>query len=176
VTSRTPRRKSKGTGQKGPLLEQCVGQLRLVGFMSYPDMNTFQKAQVVPERYVIRNYPHDSLYGTRGRKEALLVAANSGNGFVPDGDGKMRVVIEAKWQETGGSTDEKLPYIWHAFLASPIHNWIVILDGRYWKEGRGKAARSWLSGMGAGPEGRRLYVVDQKEFTELAHHEWGSAS
>lgn len=174
-TRRAPakRRAKRRTSAKSALLEQCVESLHLLGFQIYPSNGTFQRAQVIPAKYVIRNYPHQSLYSTPGKKEALIVAPNGLGFFAPDDDGNAQVILEAKWQESPGSVDEKLPYIWEASRVSPVKNWVVVLDGRYWKSGRGKAAVNWLALRAPGADDRRLHVVDRRGFIDLADLAWG---
>jgi hypothetical protein len=168
------RRRSRRTGGKSALLEQCVESLQMVGFQIYQSNARFQRASVVPARYVIRNYPHPSVYGTPGKKEALIVAPNGLGYFALEEDGSAQVILEAKWQEASGSVDEKFPYIWEAFIRSPVRNWVIVLDGRYWRTGRGKAAVGWRRALAPWPEGRRLHVLDRKGFIDLATMAWGN--
>ena len=165
-----PRKRSSG---KSALLEDCVQSLGLLGFHEYGTNGSFQRAEVINARYIIRNFPHESVYGTSGKKEALIVAPNGSGSFALDDDGMARVIMEAKWQESSGSVDEKLPYIWEAFRDSPVHNWVVVLDGRYWKTGRGTAAVKWLGRKAGLFDGRTLRVVDRKGFIDLAMKAWG---
>jgi len=165
-----PTRRASG---KSALLEDCVGSLHLLGFQTYQSNGSFQRARVVPPKYVIRNYPHPSLYGTPGKKEALVVAPDGDGFFTPDEQGCTRIIIEAKWQDSSGSVDEKLPYLWEAFHTSPVRNWVVVLDGRYWKTGRGKAAVSWLGHKAGQFDDCTLRVLDRKGFIELAMQAWG---
>lgn len=132
----------------------------MIGFQVYDSQPQFRKATVISGRYVIKGYSHLSLYGTKGRKEAFIHADEAD------------WIVEAKWQEASGSVDEKLPYIWEAFLASPVRHWIVVLDGRYWKTGRGAMAVTWLTGRSPEP-GRRFIVADRKKFIDFAKQEWG---
>ena len=169
----SPGRKRRQTGGKSQLLEHAVDTLHMVGFQIYRSYGEFRKAQVVGDRYVIRNYPHVSLYGTAGKKEALIVADASGE-FALDDEDRVRIVVEAKWQQTSGSVDEKVPYIWEAFLASEVPNWIVIIDGQAWKSARGKAAVAWLKGRVC-PEGRSFIVTDRTGFITFARETWGAA-
>lgn len=166
------RAKRRSSG-KSALLEHCVQSLGALGFHEFATNGAFKEAEVVSPRYVIRNYPHPSLYGTRGRKEAFIVAPDSSGVFVPDDDGLARIVMEAKWQEVSGSVDEKMPYVWEAFLASPVRNWIVVLDGRYWKTDRGQAIAAWLRAKQPVPEKRRFHVVDRRGFHDLVRRAWG---
>lgn len=171
---RAKRRPSAPKKKRSGLLEDCVQLLDGYGFHEYTTP-TFKRAKVIPDRYVRRHYPHTTLYGTVGYKEGLIVAPDDGSGlFSPDNDGILRVVVEAKWQEGSGSTDEKLPLVWEAFLASPVRNWVVVLDGGFWdRTPRGKAAAAWLQAKTPGPEGRRLYVVDRRGFRDLIKRAWG---
>jgi len=164
MTPRRPpaKRTARRTSGRSQLLEQCVDALHMIGFQVYDSQPQFRAATVIPDRYVIKGYGHLSLYGTKGRKEAFIHA-----------DG-ADWVVEAKWQETGGSVDEKLPYIWEAFLVSPVRHWIVVLDGRYWKTGRGVMAATWLSGRCPEPD-RRFLVADRKQFIQFAKTEWGQS-
>lgn len=171
----TAKRRGRQTGKQSTLLEQSVEALHLLGFQVYSSYGEFQKAHVVNERYIIRNYPHESLYGTPGRKEALLVSP-APPGFVADDDGRALIVVEAKYQDSKGSVDEKLPYIWEAFLASDVPNWIVILDGRFWKsDTRAKAATAWLVDHTV-PVDRSFRVLDRIGFIRLAKEAWGAAA
>ncbi len=175
TTRRAPakRQTKRRASGKSALLEDCVGSLHLLGFQTYQSNDTFKRAKVVPDKYVIRNVPHLSLYGTPGKKEALVVAPDGRGLFAPDEQGCVRAIIEAKWQDTSGSVDEKLPYIWEAFRDSPVHNWVVVLDGRYWKTARGNAAVNWLWMKAGKFDGRSLHVVDRKGFIALAMKAWG---
>lgn len=167
------KRATRGSNGKSALLEDCVGSLHLLGFQTYPSNRDFQRAKVIPERYVVRNVPHQTLYGTPGRKEAFVVAPDGRGFFAPDEDGAARIIIEAKWQGRSGSVDEKFPHVWEAFLASPVANWIIVIDGPFWKTTRGKAAVAWLSSKAGLFEGRTLRVVDRKGFIDLAMQAWG---
>lgn len=173
MTAAQRRKPGRQTGRQSSLLENCVGALHLIGFRCYDSLGEFEKASSTGDRYVIRNYPHASLYGTGGKKEALIVAPAS-DGFIEEEGGEVRIIVEAKYQESSGSVDEKLPYIWHALLVSEVPNWVVILDGKYWKTNRGKAAVLWLKGHDS-PEGRRLRVTDQRGFIEMARSLWNAS-
>lgn len=166
----TPKKRRKTSG-KSQLLENGVNALHALGFHVYDGMPQFKRAVVVGDRYVIRNYPCTSIYGTRGFKEAFIVAPPS-NGFLSDEDGKVRILVEAKWQEISGSVDEKMPFVWQSFLESKVRNWIVIMDGAHWKTSRGKAAVEWMKARRPPADGR-WYVTNAREFIHLATDTWG---
>lgn len=174
MSPRKPRRAapSRHTSGKSQLLENGVNTLHALGFQVYASHPQFKKALVTPQRYVIRNYPCPSIYGTLGRKEALIVAPPS-NGFVTSTDGQVRILVEAKWQEASGSVDEKMPFVWQSFLESDVPNWVVIMDGANWRTPRGKAVVDWMKRREP-PEDRRWYVTDAKGFIHLATDTWGA--
>lgn len=152
---------SRKTGARSQLLEHCVRSLQLLNFQIYEGQGHFESASIRPGRYVICNYPHSSLYGTPGRKEGYIVA------------GDEAYIMEAKYQDSSGSVDEKLPYIWMAFLASPVPNWLAVLDGNYWsKDARALRGKAWLKQQ-AVPEGREFHVFSRTEFINWAHKKWG---
>jgi len=163
-----PRRKrSDGRrGNRGELLELCVKALRMKGIHAYT-RTEFKRLERIPDRYVLTNHPHPSLYGTPGRKEAYIYL---------DGE---EFIVETKYQAGTGSVDEKLPHVFECFLASEIANWIVVFNGRYWKNDlRGKAALKWFRNfvaerrvLHAVPDNRKLYICSLDEFYGLK--EWG---
>lgn len=181
MTAGGPRRR-KRSGGKSALLEQVVESLELIAFHRYTN-HAFKRATVVGDRYFITHYPHPALYGGKGFKEALIVGPSQTAGFVPDEKGVVYIILEAKWQETSGSVDEKMPYIWEAFRASDIPNWVVVMDGPAWKTERGKAAKGWLQVRSEqagtvlhGDAGCVLHVTDRRGFTALMKDSWGASS
>lgn len=160
---------------RGALLETCLEQLYQHNFHPYRSYAEFRRAEIVSPRYVIRNFPHASPYGTPGKKEGLIVAPEATPGFFERDEEGIRVVVEAKYQNSSGSVDEKIPFIWQGFLDSPILNWVVVFDGKYWKTGRGRAAMKWLENRPV-PSGRRLHVVSRTEFQALVRDAWGRSS
>lgn len=168
VTHAKTRRPGGRRATRHALLENCVDTLHALGFQLYESQGQFDAASVRPTRYVIRNYPHPSLYGTPGRKEAFIATETED------------FILEAKWQDASGSVDEKLPYIWEAFLASRVPNWIAVFDGRYWREdARARKGIAWLKAQparwaGAATEGddRAFLVFYRPEFIKWATSQW----
>ena len=65
----------------------------------------------------------------------------------------FEIRIECKWQQVGGSVDEKLPYLYlNTIEAMPENNIVIIIDGKGFKEG----AITWLKD-----------AVQQKKYTDL---------
>lgn len=94
----------------------------------------FQKRGVPFEelpKTVIRQVPFNSIYHHKGRTEFLLV----------NNEKDRRIRIECKWQQSAGSVDEKLPYLYlncvYGFEETDI---ILLVDGAGFKPG----AVEWL--------------------------------
>lgn len=88
-----------------------------------------------PEKFggelLLTNVPFRTLYGRQGRTEFLLKSERLG----------LKIRIEAKWQQTPGSTDEKLPYLYlNAIEAMPERHVIIVIDGDGWRP----QALGWL--------------------------------
>jgi len=173
-------KKSRKTStHNGQLLEQCIYCLAPIGFSVFDNIHHYDKAIPNPNLCVIKNWPHKTLYGTPGRKEALIVASKCNGNLISDRDGKFRVLIEAKFQTTSGSVDEKFPYIVESCLESSIENWVVVCGGLWWKKGRGQSAVRWLRSQSGrvSDAGKQLIVVEQvKGFSEFITKYWGAAT
>jgi hypothetical protein len=134
------------------LLENAALSLKMAGFVIYDNFAQFRFAQdrnSLPQRYLVEHFPHPALYEGKGFKEGYI----SDNG--------TEYIFEAKWQNTSGSVDEKIPYLWEHFLISDVPNWIVWFDGNYWRDGRGRKAVNWLCERirTRCPEGRQFLVL-----------------
>jgi PD-(D/E)XK nuclease superfamily domain len=159
------RARNKNTRRKSDELEVCCDSLVAYGFQWFGNKG-FNKLPLSdrPLRYLVRDYPHLSLYGTPGRKEGFLW------------DGEREWIIECKVQDGSGSVDEKFPYVFEAFLISSVANWILVHNGRWWDTPRGRAAIQWLKRRAAlPPSGREFYVLSRDEFRNFAKRRWGGA-
>jgi hypothetical protein len=164
-------KKPNGNGRNttsGAMLEYARDSLRQHGFLFYENYNSYCRAKKdgsipsrYPSRHCICNFPHETLYGTEGRKELYIY--DEGNAYI----------VEFKFQNGSGSVDEKFPYVWEAFLASRVPYWIVVYDGHWWKSGRGKEAVIWLKNKGPIPQGREFVVMQRREFAEFVLNRWG---
>jgi predicted glycosyltransferase len=88
-----------------------------------------------PEKYgkelLLKNVPFQTIYGHHGKTEFLLLSEKF----------HLKIRIECKWQQTGGSVDEKLPYLYlNTIEAMPEENIMILIDGGGFKAG----ALSWL--------------------------------
>jgi hypothetical protein len=155
------KRRRKDTIARARQLENGTLGLRHIGFHEFGSYEEFDKRGklLLPDRYVIPHFPHETLYGTGGYKERYIY------------DHGIEYIFEAKLQNGSGSVDEKLPYLWESFLVSPYPNWIVWFDGNWFtKNPRGIAAIAWLRRRAAeaGMPGRRLDVcASDDEWVDL---------
>jgi len=79
-----------------------------------------------PGEWLLTNVPYVTLYGSKGRTEFLLLSAARG----------LRIRIEAKWQSSQGSVDEKLPHLYlNALKAMPEDTVFIVIDGPGWRPG-----------------------------------------
>ena len=88
-----------------------------------------------PENYgqeiLLKNVPFETIYGHKGNTEFLLISEKY----------KLRIRIECKWQQSAGSVDEKLPYLYlNTIEAMPEKDIMILIDGEGFKAG----AKTWL--------------------------------
>ncbi len=115
------------------------------------------------EEVLLRNAPYTSIYGHRGRTEFLAISARY----------NFKIRIECKWQQSSGSVDEKLPYLYlNSIEAMPENHIVIIIDGDGFKEG----AVSWLRRAvqekfyGGGTNNNKLIeVLNLREFITWAN-------
>lgn len=147
----------------GAQLEDAIKQVlirkgfRVVKYKEYEsNPNYFQ------EELLLEDVPYTSIYGHQGKTEFLLVSKKY----------NLRTRIECKWQQTSGSVDEKLPYLYlNAIEAMPEKQIILIIDGDGWKKG----AIKWLEDaiqskkyMKFGDE-KEILLLDLKKFFSWAN-------
>ena len=85
-------------------------------------------------RYVIHNASFTTIYNQIGRTEYVIVDGAAGPNI-------RKVRVEAKWQQSKGSVDEKYPYmLLNGIYQYPEHEIIFVVDGNGYKPG----ARQWL--------------------------------
>lgn len=77
--------------------------------------------------------------------------------------GDKRYGIECKTQTSGGSTDEKLPYVMSNAIVYPDH-FVLVLDG----DGGKKGARPWAKAFAkyVSNDNHEIAVLTLKEFEE----------
>lgn len=68
------------------------------------------------------------------------------------------LIIECKWQQSGGSVDEKYPFLYFNIMKCGVPT-VVLLDGNGYK----KTAKEWLKSM-VNPQRALIGVWDMSEF------------
>ncbi len=99
------------------------------------EIEMYRKWQKKPENYgkelLLKNVPFETIYGHRGNTEFLLMSEKY----------DLRIRIECKWQQSAGSVDEKLPYLYlNTIEAMPEKDIMILIDGDGFKKG----AKTWL--------------------------------
>lgn len=148
----------------GPILEKTVKQVLSSKGFEIENYNTWKKDEYkYSKELLLTNAPFISIYGHGGHTEFLLLS----------GKYNLKTRIECKWQQTSGSVDEKLPYLYlNAIEAMPENNIMIIIDGAGWKKG----AIDWLRGavnqkkyMTQANDNKKIEVFDIKEFLTWAN-------
>lgn len=125
----------------GSTLEKTIiGTLVSKGFLliSYRDYENYLKRhgeQKTVDKYgtelLLRNVPFQTIYNHPGNTEFLLQSERY----------NLEIRIEAKWQQSSGSVDEKFPYLYlNCLEAMPESEIMIIVDGGGAKAG----AINWL--------------------------------
>ena len=109
--------------------------------------------------FLIRRYPYESIYGHKGHTE-FLARSDTRN---------LNVRIECKWQQSGGSVDEKFPYLFQNSLKVPEQEIILLVDG----DGYKKCARDWLVQSAKACTSKIIHVFDLKEFLTWLNNRLG---
>jgi hypothetical protein len=151
----------KKTSHGGQILEQVIGALKLRRFaIRSHDPTEDEEArlnfQADNRRWLIKNYPYTTIFGTPGRREWFLDA--------PEWTGQL----ECKFQNSGGSVDEKMVYLVETLCRSQIASLALVHGGRYWtEENRGRAIVAWLKKEAESVKhhyGKSLIVLDLDGF------------
>ncbi len=155
---------SKGN-KTGKLLEETVTTtFKKKGFEVVP----YNKWKNHPEKYgkevLLINVPYKTIYNHPGRTEFLLISEKY----------NLKIRIECKWQQSSGSVDEKLPYLYlNVIETMPEDEIIILIDGDGWKAG----AIRWLKEAVMGKKyttnpvqrKKKIHVFSLKEFLTWAN-------
>ena len=124
--------KGRKTNITGTQLEKAVQTVLLEKGFEIVMYRVWQKN---PNNYgrelLLKNAPFTTIYGHVGNTEFVLVSEKY----------KLKIRIECKWQQSAGSVDEKLPYLYlNTIEAMPEKDIIILIDGDGFKAG----AKTWL--------------------------------
>lgn len=135
----------------GNTLEQTVmATLQSKGFTVVPYRVYMKNPEQFGHEVLLRNVPFTTIYHHPGHTEFLLVSARH----------QRRIRIECKWQQAGGSVDEKFPYLYlNCIEAMPEQEIIVVAEGGGAKQG----AIEWLKNAVA----NKLYTNQQNRHKDV---------
>ncbi len=124
---------------------------------------TIQEKVSTLQRYVIKNAAYTTIYNEGGKTEFVIV------------EGNRRIRVEAKYQSTAGSVDEKYPYmLLNGIYQYPENEIIFVVDGGGYKPG----ARQWLEDhiknnwLDYQSTGKIIKLMTIAEFANWFNHEF----
>ena len=144
----------------GNILEKQVQSLFLEkGFEIVNYSKWIKNKTKFGQELLLKHVPYSSIYNHKGYTEFLLISKKL--------DKEIR--IECKWQQSSGSVDEKLPYLFLNATTKMMEKEImIIIDGGGWKDG----AIPWLKdSVSKSEQKERIKVFSLAEFLT-----WGNKS
>jgi len=150
--SEIPQSQGGRANQSGLGLEDRIeAALADTGFeiIRYADWNEARLYESDHPRFVVLDPPYTSIYGHRARIEFRVI------------DGARQILIEAKRQNVAGSTDEKLPYVFHNALANIETGveFVLVMEGAGWKPG----AVIWIRAQADATDGFDVFTFSEFE-------------
>ena len=136
----------------GNILEKQVQSLFLEkGFEIEMYSKWIKNKDKYGDELLLKNVPFTSIYKHNARTEFLVISKKN----------NFRIRIECKWQQSSGSVDEKLPYLFlNAKDCMPEKDVMIIIDGKGWKEG----AIPWLKESAGNHSEKNIMVFSLTEF------------
>ena len=137
----------------GNILEKQVLSLFLEkGFVIVDYSKWIKDKTKFGQELLLKHVPFSSIYNHRGYTEFLLISKKL----------NKEIRIECKWQQSSGSVDEKLPYLFlNATSKMTEKEIMIIIDGGGWKEG----AIPWLKeAVNKSEQKKRIKVFSLAEF------------
>ncbi|MCC6221504.1 MAG: 4-diphosphocytidyl-2C-methyl-D-erythritol kinase [Deltaproteobacteria bacterium] len=130
--------------RQGKVLERTiVPTFESYGFQVIPFREWSQHQARFGDELLLKNVPYTTIYGHPGYTEFLLKSRRH----------NLEIRIECKWQQSAGSVDEKLPYLYLNCLEAIPEKEIIIVTGG---GGMKKGAIPWLKRSAE----NRLYVKE----------------
>lgn len=129
----------------GSVLEGTVKSILLTKGFELVKYRDWEKNKAAfGDELLLMNVPFTTVYGHKGNTEFLLRSKKH----------NLEIRIECKWQQTAGSVDEKLPYLYlNCIEAMPENNIMILIDGKGWKDG----AKKWLNDA----VNKKLYTTEK---------------
>lgn len=154
------------TSLGGATLENVIRSLQMREFqvVSAADHRSAISPLFGHQRTLIKNQPYTTIFGTTGRREYFVES--------PEWSGQL----ECKFQNVGGSTDEKMVYVTETLRRTNVEKMALVYGGEYWvKADRGQAIIEWLKSEAKAikhTHGKQLVILDMDSFFLWACKTW----
>lgn len=124
--------KGRKTNITGTQLERAVQNVLIEkGFEIVMYRAWIKNTKKYGKELLLKNVPFTTIYNHSGNTEFLLISEKY----------DLKIRIECKWQQSAGSVDEKLPYLYlNTIEAMPENDIMILIDGDGFKAG----AKTWL--------------------------------
>ena len=156
------------TSMGGQTLEDVIRSMRLVGFVECSSAELAKANNDMfaeQQRLLVTNMAYTTIFGTKGRREYHIQS--------PEWTGEL----ECKFQNTGGSVDEKMVYVTETLKRTSLQRLVIVYGGAYWlKQSRGKAIIAWLKTEAAAMQHtyrKELKVLSLDGFITWVNRIWG---
>lgn len=139
------------SNHSGDFLERAIeGEFRQRGVEVFAYSTMGNNGDMFASRFLLKNVPYTSLYGCQSRSEFVFRNFRLGTD----------IRIECRWQQAGGSVDEKLPYmLLNAIRHMPEREvWLIIEGG-----GARAEAIDWLKRECAQVAAKTIRVLTMPE-------------
>lgn len=157
------RKGSLASGQGKVLEEAVISTFTRKGFESVMWSEWNRHRENSGTELLLKNVPFKNIYGHDGYTEFLLKSEKY----------DLEIRIECKWQQSGGSVDEKFPYLYlNCIEAMPEKHIVIIVDGGGARDG----AVQWLKNAAEEKlftdektSGKKIEVLNLSEFIQWAN-------
>ena len=150
----------------GQTLEGVIRAIRLMGFAECSATEAANaNGDLFPcQRLLVKNMPYTTIFGTPGRREYFIQS--------PEWTGEL----ECKFQNTGGSVDEKMVYVAETLKRTQLQRLALVYGGVFWlKETRGIAVIKWMKNEAVAIKHtcrKELLVMTLDEFITWVSRTW----
>jgi len=134
--------------------EHTLKQHGYTEFINHKDQVFAMRNTIGGRQYSTQPYCGQSIYDTKRNCDFLVINQEK----FPEG-----LIIECKWQQVGGSVDEKYPFAVHNIMKIGVPT-IILIDGGGYK----KSALTWLKSQ-AGKERALTGVYTMPEFQAIVN-------
>lgn len=162
------KKQGKQANLNGKVVESMLEPIfKANGFAIFDNSEVVKNPSVLENlpRYVLRNVPFETVYGSSGKTEFVIVDTESGR----------RIRIESKYQASAGSVDEKFPYMFlNGVYKYPENEVIFIVDGGGYKS----SAREWIQNsidtnwLDFRSRGKDIKLMNISDFVNWFNHEF----